>query len=227
MREYVESLIVAIIIALVLRTFVVAAYKIPTASMAPTLKVGDCIFAWKLPYGLRIPFLDIQVLKPRMPQRGDVVVFRYPDDETLSFIKRVVGIPGDKIEIRQKRLIINDKLVAYGPARAEDVKDLPLQELYIVQSEVLDGKSHSVMYRRGEDEDSFGPQVVPEGRFFVLGDNRDSSDDSRFWGTKGMVPIENLEGRAVLIWASFDWEKRLKNIGLPKVRTERLLSVIR
>ncbi|MDZ4677818.1 MAG: signal peptidase I [Oligoflexia bacterium] len=225
-REYVESLFVAIIIALILRSFVIAAYKIPTGSMAPTLKAGDCIFAWKLPYGLRIPFTRISIIQPQIPDRGDVIVFRYPEDESLSFIKRVVGVPGDKIEIRQKRLYINDKISQYENLKPADLKvfdDLPHNEFHIFQKETIDNKSHLVMFRRGEDEDSYGPEVVPEDRLFVLGDNRDSSDDSRFWG---MVPLKNLEGRAILIWCSFDWEKRIKNTGIPRVRTERLLTVI-
>jgi signal peptidase I len=222
-REYLESFFVAVLIALILRTFVVAAYKIPTGSMTPTLKVGDCIFAWKLPYGIRVPFTKILLTKPRMPNRGDVIVFRYPEDESLSFVKRVVGLPGDKIEIRQKRVFINDKILKYEKATDSEVSDLPLKDLYILQKEFLDTTSHFVMFRRGENDDSYGPVVIPPERLFVLGDNRDSSDDSRYWG---MVPLENLEGKAVFIWASFDWEKRSQGMRFPPVRFERLMTVI-
>ncbi len=226
-REYIESLVVAVVIALVLRTFVIAAYKIPTGSMIPTLKIGDCIFAWKLPYGIRIPFTDLRLTKPRMPGRGDVVVFRAPEDPSISYVKRVVGLPGDKIEIRQKRLIINDRIVPYQTISSEVMGDVPLKELYILQFEKFEDKSHYVTFRRGEDEDSYGPAVVPEDKFFVLGDNRDSSDDSRFWGAKAMVPVENLEGRAVVIWCSFNWDKKQGTFGIPALRSERIFSLIR
>ena len=222
-REYTQSFIIAVVIAILLRTFVIAAYKIPTGSMTPTLKVGDCIFAWKLPYGIRIPFTKFLVVRPILPARGDVIVFRYPEDESLSFVKRVVGLPGDKIEIRQKRLLINDKIAEYGRTDDRELRDLPAKELFILQREKIDQKTHFVMFKRGEDDDSFGPQVIPPDKLFVLGDNRDSSDDSRFWGT---VPLENLEGKAFLIWASFDWGKHFRNSTLPTIRSERLMTLI-
>jgi signal peptidase I len=226
-REFLESLFVAIIIALILRTFVVAAYKIPTGSMIPTLKVGDCIFAWKLPFGVHIPFTKLMLFKSKVPQRGDVVVFKFPEDESVSYVKRVVGIPGDKIEIRQKRVFINDKMATYTPSTPEDqkqIQDLPARELYIVEKETIGDRSHFVTFRRGEDDDSYGPIVVPDGRLFVLGDNRDASDDSRsHWG---MVPLENLEGEPVFIWLSLNWDKRFHDTSLPSIRTERLFSLI-
>ena len=227
-REFFESLFAAIIIALILRTFVVAAYKIPTGSMIPTLKVGDCIFAWKLPYGVHVPFTKMILFKAQVPKRGDVVVFKFPEDESISYVKRVVGIPGDKVEIRQKRLFINDKMASYSPSTPEtqsEIQDLPARELYIVEKETIDGNSHFVTYRRGEDDDSYGPIVVPDGRLFVLGDNRDASDDSRsHWG---MVPIDNLEGRPVFIWLSLNWDHRFHETSLPTIRTERLFTLIR
>lgn len=226
-REFFESLVAAVFIALILRMFVIAAYKIPTGSMIPTLKVGDCIFAWKLPYGLHIPFSKVVLFKPQIPDRGDVVVFKFPEDESISYVKRVVGIPGDKIEIRQKRLFINDKMASYAPLTENEsvnVRDFAAQDLYIVEKEVIGGRSHFVTYRRGEDDDAYGPIVVPDGKLFVLGDNRDASDDSRsHWG---MVPMENLEGRPILIWLSLNWEKRFRDTSLPTIRTERLFSRI-
>lgn len=223
--EYFESLIVAVIIAVVLRTFVVAAYKIPTGSMIPTLKIGDCLFAWKLPYGIHIPFTHHTLFGPRQPERGDVVVFKYPEDPNISFVKRVIAVPGDKVEIRQKRVFVNDQMLKYEPVPSNDpqLKDVPMMELYIVQRETIGTHQHYVMFRRGEDDDSYGPLVIPEKKLFVLGDNRDSSDDSRSWG---LVPFNNLEGRSVLIWCSLDWEKRGRRLGLPTLRTERLFTLI-
>ncbi len=216
---------VAVVIALVLRTFVIAAYKIPTGSMIPTLKIGDCLFALKLPYGFHLPFSHLILFGPQSPDRGDVVVFKYPEDPNISFVKRVIALPGDKVEIRQKRVFINDKILRYEPVSAEDdqTKDIPMRELYIVQRETIGSHQHYVMFRRGEDDDSYGPLVVPEKKLFVLGDNRDSSDDSRSWG---LVPFENLEGRATLIWCSLDWEKRGRKLGLPSLRGERLFTLI-
>jgi signal peptidase I len=218
-REYFESIIVAIVIALILRAFVISAYKIPTSSMAPTLKVGDAIFAWKLPYGVRIPFTKSVIFKPRTPNRGDVVVFRYPEDESLSFVKRVIALPGDKIQIRQKRVFINDQMLSYSPVEKSEEGDE-----YIVQKELLGDHAHLVMFKRGEDDDAFGPVVIPNDKIFVLGDNRDSSDDSRAFG---MVPIDNLEGKAVLIWVSLDWHGQTRSNKFPGVRADRIFSRIR
>jgi signal peptidase I len=226
-REYFESLLAALLIALLLRTFVIAAYKIPTGSMIPTLKIGDCIFAYKLPYGVRLPFTKKSLIEPKLPNRGDVIVFRYPEDETISFIKRVVGLPGDKIEIKKKKLFINDQMVRSEPVVGDEIKDIPNKDLYLVQREMIEGNSHLVMFRRGDDNDDFGPEMVPSGEIFVLGDNRDSSDDSRFWGS---VPLDNLEGRAFLIWASFNWDSKLTGphspVTLPSIRTERFFTTI-
>jgi signal peptidase I len=224
--EYIESVAVAIIIAIVLRTFVVAAYKIPTGSMIPTLKIGDCLFALKLPYGVHIPFTKFILFGPHQPDRGDVIVFKYPEDQSISFVKRVIGVPGDKIEIRQKRVFINDQILKYKTVENNDpaLGDIPMREMYIVQKETVGTHEHYVMFRRGEDDDSYGPIVVPDGKLFVLGDNRDSSDDSRSWG---LVPYANLEGKSFFIWLSLDWERRGRRLGFPRIRSERLFTLIR
>ena len=202
-REYLESLLVALIIALLLRTFVVAAYKIPTGSMIPTLKIGDCLFAYKIPFGVRIPFTKNNLIAPRMPRRGEVIVFRYPEDESLSFIKRVVGLPGDKIEIKQKHLFINDKMADYEPTTNETIGDVPNKDLYLVQKEGFDGQWHQVMFRRGDDFDDYGPEVVPSGHLFVLGDNRNNSSDSHSWG---LLPMDKVIGRAIVsYWPPSEW----------------------
>ncbi len=223
MREYTESLIVAVVLALCLRFFVISAYKIPTGSMVPTLKVGDFIFAYKLPYGTPVPFTGGQRWGQTLPERGDVVVFRYPGNENINYVKRVVGLPGDHIAIKNKILYINDQAASYQPLGDESIRDLPGSEFYSAFIEKFDKSTHFVIKSHSDEADFFGPVIVPPGHIFVLGDNRDSSDDSRYWGT---VPVKNLEGRVILIWMSFDWLNRWADDRLPKVRWDRLfLSV--
>ena len=176
-REYSESLIVAVLLALVLRFFVISAYKIPTGSMIPTLKVGDLIFAYRLPYGFPIPFSGGDRWSAKLPERGDVVVFRYPGNETVNYVKRVVGLPGDRIQIRNKHLFVNDEEAGYKALPSDSIKDLPGGEDYEVFEEKLATSTHSVILNRADETDFFGPVVVPPGHFFVLGDNRASSDD--------------------------------------------------
>lgn len=220
-REYSESLIVAVILALVLRFFVISAYKIPTGSMIPTLKVGDLIFAYRLPYGFPIPFSGGDRWSAKLPERGDVVVFRYPGNESVNYVKRVVGLPGDRIQIRNKHLFVNDQEAGYKALPSDSIQDLPGGEDYQVFQETLENSTHSVILNRADETDFFGPVVVPPGHFFVLGDNRDSSDDSRYWGT---VPLKNLEGRVVMVWMSLDWLHRWGDDRLPNVRWERVFT---
>lgn len=223
LREYAESLIIAIVLALLLRFFVVSAYRIPTGSMIPTLKVGDFIFAYKLPYGLPIPMSGGKRFAQQLPVRGDVVVFRYPGNPSVSYVKRVVGIPGDRVAIRNKVLTINEQPATYIELSQDFLKDLPSAEYYAAYRESFANSTHLVIKNKSDKADFFGPVVVQPGHIFVLGDNRDSSDDSRYWGT---VPVQNLEGRVVLIWMSFDWIDRWAGDRLPTVRWERLLSAV-
>ncbi len=180
-REYTESIIAAVILALLIRGFVIQAFKIPSGSMIPTLLVGDHIMVNKFVYGIKVPFTDIRVLPLRSPSRGDIIVFRYPMDKKKDFIKRVVGIDGDVVEIRDKIVFIN------GEPWKEDS--------YGVHSDsaILPG---SVSPR-----DNFGPVNVPEGSLFTLGDNRDQSRDSRFWG---FVDRKEVKGSAFIIYWSWD-----------------------
>jgi len=179
-REWLEALAVAVLLALFIRTFVVQAFKIPSGSMIPTLLVGDHILVSKFTYGVRIPVLDTWVLGPRAPRRGDIIVFKYPYDESRDFIKRVVGLPGEVVEIRDKQVYINGK---------------PLQEVYPLYRDPVERASgHS----SGE---VYGPVAVPEGKLFVLGDNRDQSQDSRFWG---FLDVHKVEGAAFIIYWSWD-----------------------
>ena len=222
-REYTESLLVAVILALILRFFVVSAYKIPTGSMAPTLKIGDFIFAYKLPYGVPIPFSSGERLGPAYPERGEVVVFRFPGNETVNYVKRVVGLPGDKIAIKNKILYLNNSAAVYVTLGADILNDLPGKEYYAAYRESFASSTHSVITNRSERSESFGPVVVPPGHIFVLGDNRDSSDDSRYWG---MVPVRNLEGRVFMIWMSFDWSNRWGEQRLPSIRWDRVFQLV-
>ncbi|MFT4570539.1 MAG: signal peptidase I [Hyphomicrobiaceae bacterium] len=180
-REYVEAILLAVALALFIRTFVVQAFKIPSGSMLPTLLVGDHLLVNKLLYGIRIPFVGKRVLQVYEPERDDIVVFIFPDDRNKDFIKRVQGVPGEKLEIRDKVLYINGEVVE--DAFAHFPKDSRV--------------------RPGAIRDNFGPIVIPAGEVFVMGDNRDYSHDSRFWGT---VPIDDIRGKAFVLYFSWDSE---------------------
>jgi signal peptidase I len=226
-KEYIESIIVAVVIALILRVFVVATYRIPTSSMVPAIRAGDYIFAWKLPYTFKIfGKTNMRIFNPETPKRGDVMVFRYPDDPRLIFVKRVVGISGDRIEIKGSKIILNGKEVSSIPVPEGLDEEWGFDKNQIaVQKESMDGHEYPVIYHKeGRQSEPFGPQVVPDGFLFVLGDNRDNSDDSRYWG---LVPLANLEGRAFMIWASFNWDKKILGTSLPSVRWNRIAQQIR
>lgn len=206
-REYSESILVAVAIALLLRAFVIEAFQIPSGSMIPTLEIGDHIFVSKFAYGLGIPFTDKKIFQWHDPQRGDVIVFKYPKETNTDYIKRVVGLPGDKIEIRRNEVFINGKampreLVA-TPFR------IPGTELW---RENLDGHPHAALHRMGggvtwklldlsPESGWTGHDTVPADHVFVMGDNRDDSNDSRVWG---FVPYKLIKGRALIVWWSRD-----------------------
>ena len=182
--EYAEAIIIAILIAVVVRTFVVQAYKIPSRSMVPTLLVGDHILVNKFIYGVKVPFLRNKIISVTNPQRGDIVVFIYPNDRSKDYIKRVIGLGGDKIEIKNKIIFIIGKKYsdAYG--------------IY----------SDNVIYPGSmQPRDNFGPVTVPEKSLFVMGDNRDESADSRFWG---FVDLKDVEGKAFIIYFSLNYEEK-------------------
>ncbi len=181
-QEYIEAIIIAILIALVIRTFVIQAFKIPSRSMVPTLLVGDQILVNKFIYGVKIPYLRKTIIPVTNPQKGDIVVFIYPNDRSKDFIKRVIGIAGDKIEIKNKRIFINDK---------------EYSDSYGVYSDNL------IYPGIIQPRDNFGPVTVPQGSLFVMGDNRDESSDSRYWG---FVDIKDVEGKAFIIYWSWNHE---------------------
>ncbi|HCS12455.1 MAG: signal peptidase I [Zetaproteobacteria bacterium CG06_land_8_20_14_3_00_59_53] len=209
-REWLESLIVVAVIAILVRSFVVAPFKIPSSSMVPTLEVGDYIFVLRYPYGLRIPFTDMQFFA-HPPKRGDVAVFDYPEDRSKDYIKRIIGLPGDTIEYTDNKLSINgvemplelDGRRTYFLADGEaDVSGLFTEQLGDVKHQVL-RKPQSIRD---------GVWKIPQGMFFVLGDNRNNSRDSRFWG---YVPQSYLVGHAAIVWWSWDGHAK-------KVRWDRL-----
>lgn len=212
--ENVVSLGLALIIVFMIRSSVIEAFKIPSGSMIPTLLIGDHIFVNKFAYGFKIPFSDlvtdhpVYVVKRDPPKRGDIIVFMYPKDESFYYIKRVIGVPGDTVELRNKILYINQKMVPRDLVSAEKAEKLFKSlddpkytaanlDLY---TEHLDHVDHSILLDKtnfmGE---TYGPTKVPADSLFVMGDNRDFSNDSRFWG---FVPMKNVKGKAIVIWLS-------------------------
>jgi signal peptidase I len=206
-----KQLAIAIFIVMFLRSSIIEPYKIPSGSMIPTLFIGDQIFVNKFAYGLKVPFTEYFLDKPmfitqqQVPNRGDVIVFKYPRDESLNYIKRVVGLPGDTIAIRDKILYINNKPISEqplsSPSLMEGVENDYDRSVLSLFTEDLMGVKHPALHDTkslmGSD---FGPIVVPPNRLFCMGDNRDRSSDSRAWG---FVPIDNVKGRAMFVWLNF------------------------
>jgi signal peptidase I len=219
--EYGASFFPVILIVFVLRSFIVEPFKIPSGSMIPTLLVGDFIAVNKFTYGIRLPVINKKVIDLNLPQRGDVVVFRYPPDPSLDYIKRVVGVPGDKVAYQNKRLSINGQ--AASTVRDGDYFDAERMFYTPRFVEKLGNAEHLTLVE--EDVPSFVPHVmqfpyrdnclynnegviceVPAGHYFMMGDNRDNSQDSRVWG---FVPEENLVGKAFFVWFNFNDLKRI------------------
>jgi len=194
-----------ILLVLVVRSFVVEPFRIPSGSMMPTLLVGDFILVNKFAYGLRLPVLNTKILDTGEPQRGDVFVFRYPENPRVDYIKRVIGVPGDRIVYRNKQLTINgqvapqeflDIYVGLGSGSSSTGAHRLKENLLGIPHDVLVMPSRNVF---GGDFE----YVVPEGQYFAMGDNRDNSRDSRAWGP---VPEKNLVGKAFMIWMNWDWD---------------------
>ena len=196
LRENIEAILVAIVIALFIRTFVVQAFKIPSGSMKQTLQIGDHILVNKFIYGLKIPYFRKNIIPIENPNRGDIIVFKYPVDPSKDFIKRVIGIPGDVIEIRDKKLYVNQERVNHDHGVYTDSRILPANI---------------------RPRDNFGPVTVPAHSLFVMGDNRDESYDSRFWG---FVDYKAVNGKAFIIYWSWDKE----NFGVRWGRLGKLLK---
>jgi signal peptidase I len=189
LRENVEAILVAVVIALFIRTFVVQAFKIPSGSMEDTLVIGDHLLVNKFIYGTKIPFTSTSVIKVRDPRRGDVIVFEYPEDPSKDFIKRVVGTPGDVVEGKDKKVYVNGT---------------PYENPHEIH------KEKEVIPKEMNPRDTFGPVTVPPDSYFVMGDNRDRSYDSRFWG---FVKRDKIKGLAFIKYWSWDREKFRPRIG--------------
>ena len=215
--EYSVSFFPVILIVFLLRSFLVEPFKIPSSSMVPTLLVGDFILVNKFTYGIRLPVINKKIIDVNDPERGDVMVFRYPDDPSLDYIKRVVGVPGDRVEYRSKRLVINGEPVP--TKQVEDYLSRERMQFSRRYVETLNGATHEILI-----EDDAGAELasagraypfsgncnynrsglactVPPGHYFVMGDNRDNSSDSRVWG---FVPDENIVGKAFFIWLNLN-----------------------
>jgi len=202
LNETTQAVIIAVVLALIIRAFVVQAFKIPSGSMEDTLLIGDHILVSKFAYGLQIPRpAMVSILGMRVPffetylvrswgeiRRGDIIVFRFPGDRSKDYIKRVIGLPGDTVEVRDRVVYINGR---------------PLNEPYAVHKGNYYGNDTTA-------GDNFGPYVVPEGRLFVMGDNRENSYDSRFWGT---LPMSDIKGKAFIIYFSWDSKRHLPRMG--------------
>lgn len=180
LRENIEAILIAIVLALFIRTFIVQAFKIPSGSMKETLLIGDHILVNKFIYGVKIPFLQKIIIPVKTPRRGDIIVFRFPEEPEKDFIKRVIGIPGDVVEIKSKQVYINGKPLNHDFGMHTDPRVIP-----------------GMLQPR----DNYGPKTVPENSYFVLGDNRDHSYDSRFWG---FVDLQAVKGKAFMIYWSWD-----------------------
>jgi signal peptidase I len=215
--EYARSFFPVVLIVLILRSFLFEPFRIPSGSMMPTLLIGDFILVNKFSYGVRLPVLNTKIIEYGEPQRGDIVVFRFPKQPSVDYIKRVIGLPGDRIAYFDKKLYINGQpapqvsLGSYhGVGQGSNMSGSELL------TENLSGIEHAILIHHGAGtvEDVF---VVPQGQYFVMGDNRDNSNDSRYWGT---VPEGNLVGKAVLIWMNWD----LDNGGIDFHRPGTLLK---
>ncbi len=234
-REYLEALAIAVVVALFLRTFVLQAFRIPTGSMKDTLLVGDFLLVNKFIYGMRTPDridgtnIEIPHLRfpaIREPERGDVIIFQYPRDPSVDYIKRCIGLPGDTIFVRENQVFINGKPEGRETLveRRYDRDEEATYAYYQIEQD--DGVRYTIRrYADGRSSDNnYGPVVVPAGHYFMMGDNRDNSSDSRYWG---FVPREYIVGKASVIYFSFDKRTRPAWFLPASVRWHRILNIIR
>ncbi|VAW87190.1 Signal peptidase I [hydrothermal vent metagenome] len=199
--EYSKAFFPVILAVLLLRSFLVEPFRIPSGSMMPTLLTGDFILVNKFTYGIRLPVLDTKIMGVGEPERGDVAVFRFPQNPSIDYIKRVVGLPGDRISYRNKILYVNDKPMPLTDLGSYQGKGTALAMTGAQWAEEQLGDVKHQILMRSESPPRNGEFRVPAGHYFVMGDSRDNSNDSRFWGT---VPEENLVGKAFMIWMNWD-----------------------
>ncbi len=210
--EYARAFFPVILIVFLLRSFLVEPFRIPSGSMLPNLLVGDFILVNKYAYGVRLPVLNKKIFDIDGPERGDVVVFRYPYNPSVNYIKRLIGLPGDRITYKDKVLYINGKKMEQVDKGIDGIYRLKGDRTRFRRVvENLDGVSHDILLSDSQSQPGM-EYVVPEGQYFVMGDNRDRSNDSRYWL---YVPDENLVGKAFMIWFSWDltpdWDHILWN----------------
>lgn len=199
--EYARSFFPIILIVLVIRSFVAEPFRIPSGSMLPTLRIGDFILVNKFAYGIRLPVIDTKIFTVGEPERGDVLVFRYPENPDINFIKRTVGLPGDTVGYFNKIVYINGEAIDQTP-KEKDIELLGIAPMNDeLRVETLGEHQHDLLVNLNHHRLE-GEWLIPEGQYFVMGDNRDNSKDSRVWGT---VPEENLVGKAFFVWMSWDW----------------------
>jgi len=206
-RESLESVTVAIAVALLLRSFVVEAFKIPSGSMIPTLAIGDQIFVNKYIYGMRVPFTSVRMVDFSVPKRGEVIVFICPQPPNDDYIKRVIGVPGDEISVTDGTVFINGEPVPHRATGRMSFNDRDQNGRWntfdaLTFEETLGEHTYTVLQepRAFGHQESFGPVIVPKGKLFMMGDNRDHSYDSRSWG---FVPLSNVLGRSLFVWWSW------------------------
>ncbi len=202
-REYTEAIVIAILLALFIRSFVVQAFKIPSGSMLETLQIGDHLLVNKFIYGVKLPVTGTTIIPWKTPERDDIVVFKYPRDRSTDYIKRVVGVAGDTIEIKNKQVYINGEANVNPHIRFTD---------------------KNIMKASAGPRDNMDPVRVPEGFIFVMGDNRDNSYDSRFWG---FVPLKDVLGKAFILYWSWDLQKPLMSVDrLTSIRWSRIGDIV-
>lgn len=210
--EYARSLFPVFLVVLVLRSFIIEPFRIPSGSMYPTLQIGDFIAVNKFAYGVKLPVLQTTIIPVSEPERGDVVVFKYPNDPAVDYIKRVVGLPGDRITYIGRTLFVNDKAVKtelVGAYQGTDSGAI-MNGASVVKETLPNGKNHEILLDMDKSSLDLDTVVVPEGHYFMMGDNRDHSNDSRFWG---FVPAKNLKGKAFGIWMNWDSGVHIERLG--------------
>ena len=202
-KEWLEPIVIALVLVIFIKTFLIQNFKIPSSSMEDTLLIGDRLFAVKFLYGTKIPFTTTRILKIRDPKPGDIIVFKYPLEPSTPFIKRCVAVGGQTIEIRDKKVFVDGEL-----------QELPEHVKFI---------DHNIFSSRYGNRDNYPPTKIPEGNFFAMGDNRDNSNDSRYWE---FVPYENIKGKASFIYWSLEPDVPIYDV-IHKVRWRRILDIIR